>query len=294
MAQIVESTGASDSGAFGDEGGLSGDTSQGALQISPASVDTGLTLDADGAVRPQVFRVPLTDVTQGQVAARYGREQMGATRAAILYAEDSSYGQTLADSFAAAFLAAGGDVVGTETYDQDALLFFEELEAVRDEDPDLLYLPGYAAVVNVLVAQARSFGLLIPVLGSDGWDSPSLDLMATDGCAFPVHYYGDDPAGAVRGWVDRYSERFLAAPDALATYSFDAADLLFTAIAETGVADPELVARTLETLTYNGISGSMSFDAMHNPVRSMIVLEVGNGQVQYVGRFEAALQDATE
>ena len=293
VAQVVSEASAPGGGVFGEEGVLGGNP-RGALQISPASVDAGLTLDADGEVRPQVFRVPLTDGAQGGAAARYAREQMGAERAAILYAAGSSYGQTLADSFAAAFRDAGGEIVATDTYDQNAAQFFEELEGVRDRDPDLLYLPGYAAVVNLLVSQARSFGVLAPVLGSDGWDSAALDLPVMNGNAFTTHYYGDDPSSAVRAWETRFKERFLTAPDALATMSYDATRLLFTAIVETGVVDPVLVAKTLETLRFEGVSGSMSFDELHDPIRSMIVLRVDGGQVRFAGRYGASPDDAAE
>ncbi|MCU0521358.1 MAG: ABC transporter substrate-binding protein [Anaerolineae bacterium] len=293
VAQVVSDVSAAGRGVFGDEGVL-GVNARGALQISPGSVEAGLTLDADGEVRPQVFRVPLTDEAQGKVAAQYAREQMGAERAAVLYAAGSSYGQTLADSFTAAFGEAGGEIVATETYDPNADLFFEELEGVRDKEPDLLYLPGYAAVANLLVSQARSFGVLAPVLGSDGWDSPALDLAVMSGAVFTAHYFGDEPSGVVRTWVTRFQERFSAPPDALATLSYDAANLLFTAIAEAGVEDPALVARTLETLRFDGIAGPMSFDAVHNPIRSMIVLRVEDGQVRFVGRFGVSPDDAEE
>ncbi|MBN1250453.1 MAG: ABC transporter substrate-binding protein, partial [Anaerolineae bacterium] len=119
-------------------------------------------------------------------------------------------------------------------------------------------------------------------------------LEAVNGCAFTSHYYGDKPSAAVRAWVARYEERFLMEPDALATLSYDAADLLFTAIAETGVVAPDLVARTLETLTFDGIAGSMAFDALHNPVKSMVVLRVEGGQVRFDGRFDALPQAAEE
>lgn len=293
VAQIV--TSASDAGALGGAGLLGGgDTALGALQISPASVDSGLTLDAEGAVRSQVFRMPLTDEAQGIVAARYAREQIGAARAAVLYDDASSYGATLATSFSAAFTALGGEIVATETYDRGALDFYEELGAVRDETPDMVYMPGYAALANTLVSQARSFGLLAPVMGSDGWHSSSLDLAAMEGASFTTHYYKDEPSRALRDWQTRYEDRYLVEPDGLAVLSYDAADLLLTAISETGVSDPLLVARTLEALTYEGLSGTMAFDAQHDPVKSMVVLRVEGGQMRYDGRFDATDPEVPE
>lgn len=291
VAQIVTRASASDA-----SGGLlgGGDTALGALQISPATVGSDLTLDAEGAVRPQVFRVPLTDEAQGVVAARYAREEIGAARAAVMYAEDSTYGATLATSFSTAFTALGGEIVATETYDRGALVFYEELGAVRDETPDMVYMPGYASLANTLVSQARSFGLLVPVMGSDGWHSTSLDLAAMEGASFTTHYFRDEPNSALRDWRARYEDRYLVEPDGLAVLSYDAADLLLTAISETGVSDPFLVARTLESLAYEGLSGTMVFDTQHDPVKSMVVLRVEGGQVRYDGRFDASYPEVVE
>lgn len=294
VAQVVSGASVSGGGTLDGGGLLGGGNALGALQITPASVDSGLTRDPDGAVRPQVFRVPLTDEAQGIVAARYAREQFRAARAAVLYDGNSSYGATLAASFSAAFAALGGEVVANETYDAGALVFYEELEAVRDETPDLVYLPGYAALANTLVSQARSFGVLVPVMGSDGWHSSSLDLAVMEGAAFTTHFYGEEPSRQLRDWTTRYEGRYLAEPDALAVLSYDAADLLFTAVAETEVADPFLVARALESLTYDGLSGTLSFDAYHDPVKSMVVLRVEGGQVRYDGRLDATVPEVIE
>ena len=259
----------------------------GVLQISSASVDPGLTLDADDEVRPTVFRVPVTDPDQGVAAAAFARDVLGAERVAIMYADGSPYGSSLSVAFRDAFEAAGGEIVALEAYDQDAESFFENLDPVRAADPDLLYLPGYYDVANLLVAQARDYGLLQPVLGSDGWDSPGLDLDAVDGAYYTTHFFADEPSPEVQAWVDNYQARYLAPPGALATLSYDAADLLFTAIRTAGIADPLAVAGTLESLTFDGISGEMTFNAVHNPVKSVIVVKANNGRVSYVGRYAA-------
>jgi branched-chain amino acid transport system substrate-binding protein len=287
VAQVV-SRAATSAGGLAVAGGLaSADGNEGALQISPASVHARLTLDADQEVRPTIFRVPMIDPDQGAAAAVFAREALGAGRAGIMSASGSSYGSALATAFRATFEAEGGEVVIQTTYDQDALSFFEALEPVREANPDLLYLPGYHTVANVLVAQARSFGLLQPVLGSDGWDSHALDLAAVDGAYFTTHFYPEEPSAAVRAWADLYQARYLAAPDALATLSYDAADLLLTAIHQTGAFDPFPVAQTLETMTFDGLSGSMAFNTSHNPVRTMVVVRAVGGRLAYVGRYAA-------
>jgi len=261
-------------------------TSAGVLQITPGSVNLDLTLDVEGEVRDLVYRIPSVDDDQGAVAARFALEQLGDKSAAVLYAEESVYGSALAHSFVRAFEAGEGEVVEITTYNQNAELFFEVLDGVREQSPDVLYLPGYYDVINVLVAQARQFGLLMPILGSDGWHAPGLDLTVTDGAYFTTHYLAEEPRGKVRSWVQLYQTRYLVPPDALATMSYDAANLLFSAIETAGTTDPVLVAQTMGTMEFEGVSGTIVFDENHNPVRPLIVMRADPAGLVYQGRFE--------
>lgn len=257
----------------------------GVLQLSPASVDLDLTLDAEGEVRDLVFRLPVPDVTQGEIAAQFALDRLGLERAGILYAEGSEYGAALAQGFQSAFEAGGGEVVARQTYDQNAELFFESLEAMREESPEVLYVPGYHTVINSLISQARQFGLLQTVIGSDGWHSPGLNLAVADGSYFTTHYFVAEPRLLIQNWVELYEARYLTQPDALATMSFDAANLLFDSIASAGTLEPVLVAETMATSTFEGLSGSVVFDEAHNPIRSLVVLRVDATGFVFQGRF---------
>lgn len=259
----------------------------GVLQISPASVDRDLTVDGDGVLRPLVFRVPFIDPDQGVVAARFALEQLASEQAAVLYAEGSEYAEALAEAFVLTFEAGGGEVVVTQAYDQNAELFFDDLEDVREAEPDLIYMPGYFNVVNTIVSQARSFGMFQTVIGSDGWDSPDLNLDVVDGSYYTTHYYPEEPRAVVRTWLQVFESRYLVEPDVLATLSYDAATVLFSAIEEAGVLDPLFVAQTMASMTFDVVTGEITFDKLHNPVKSVIILRVQDGRLSFEGRFSA-------
>jgi branched-chain amino acid transport system substrate-binding protein len=64
-------------------------------------------------------------------------------------------------------------------------------------------------------------------------------------------------------------------PDALATLAYDATNLLLQGIKDAGTADDTTkVKDTLAKITFNGVSGKITFDAQHNPVKSATILEV--------------------
>lgn len=256
----------------------------GVLQISPASVDADLTEDAAGVLRPLVFRTPVTDPDQGIIAARFAVDTLGAETAGILYAEQGNYGSVLVNAFTAAFEAEDGEVIARETYDQNASQFYEMLEPIREADPDVLYLPGYHSVINQLLSQVRTFGMFQPVIGSDGWKSSGLDLNAADNSYFPVHYLVSEPRSIVATWSSLYEARYLVLPDTLATLSYDTANVLFAAVEAAGYPDPYRVSQILETSSFDTVSGSLTFDDMHNPIKSMAIVHIDNGLMTFEER----------
>ncbi|HNT76877.1 MAG TPA: ABC transporter substrate-binding protein [Anaerolineae bacterium] len=262
-----------------------------ALQITHASVNLDLTLDAEGVVRPLVFRVPFADPVQGEAMAQFALTQLNVKKAAILYAENSSYGRNLANAFETTFKAGGGSVVARKTYKSDAEVYFEVLETIRDESPEVLYMPGYATVINRLGQQARTFGLLQVILGSDGWDSPDLNPNNVNNSYFPTHYTPQEPRQEVQTWIQAYEARYIVQPDAIATLAYDATNILLAAIVKADDFAPESVAQAMEKMTFQTVGGPLQFDATHNPRKDIILLKVQNGQVQFATRLETTEAD---
>ncbi len=253
-----------------------------ALQISPATVDPELTRDDEGQTRAQVFRIGFTDTAQGRAMARFAREELVAQTAALLIAEGNRYAATLAAAFEETFVEDGGEIVARERYDPEAEVFYDALTDVRDTAPDVIYLPGYAAVANRLVDQARAFGVNARFLGSDGWNAPALDTTVVAGSYFTAHYFAGDMRLGVRRWIKRFQARYIVAPDALATMGYEAATVLFAAIQHAESTDPTAVAEAMETMEFELITGRMHYDTHHDPIRPILILQVRGGEVHYV------------
>jgi branched-chain amino acid transport system substrate-binding protein len=70
-------------------------------------------------------------------------------------------------------------------------------------------------------------------------------------------------------------------PDALAALAYDAAVILLASIEEAGVVDPTAVAKAMETIEVEAVSGLITFDAQHNPIKSAAILHVVDGQIVF-------------
>lgn len=250
------------------------------IQISPTSTNPQVTLNKDGSTKKYVFRACFIDPFQGTVMAKFALDK-GYKTAFIMFDQGNDYVRGLAEYFEKAFTEAGGQVVGKESYTKTDADFSAILTKVAESKAEVLFLPDYYPIVNLVGAQAKEKGVTAVMMGGDGWDSADLDLKAADGGFFSNHYSPEDPRPIVQSWVANYQKKYNAVPDALATLGYDAANLLFAAIEKAGTDDTTKVAEALASLQYEAVSGKITFDAQHNPVKNAVVLSVKDGKVSF-------------
>lgn len=251
------------------------------LQISPTSTNPQVTLNKDGSTKQYVFRACFIDPFQGTVMAKFATEK-GYKTAFIMYDQGNDYVRGLAEFFEKAFTAAGGQILGKETYTKTDTDFSAILTKVAESKAEVLFLPDYYNIVNLVGAQAKEKGVTAVMMGGDGWDSSDLDLGAADGGFFSNHYSPEDTRPIVQSWVAAYQKKYEGkTPDALATLGYDAANLLIAAIQKAGADDTTKVAAAMKGLQYEAVSGKITFDAQNNPVKSAVVLEVKDGKVSF-------------
>ncbi len=254
----------------------------GVLQISPTSTNPSVTVDENGNTKSLIFRACFIDPFQGTVAAKFALDNLGAKTAAVLLDQGNDYVRGLAEFFRDAFEAGGGQVVVWETYTGEDQDFSAILTKVKDANPDILYLPDYYSTVNLIAAQAREKGIDAVMMGGDGWDSPDLDLTAVDGGYFTNHYSSQDQRPEVQDFVAKYKAEYGKEPDALAALAYDAANILFESIKNAGEPDPQKVADAMAGGSFDVVSGHITFDEYHNPIKPAVILHIQDGKVEFV------------
>lgn len=254
----------------------------GVVQISPTSTSPLLTVNEDGSTKAYIFRACFTDAYQGAVEAKFALGELGAKTAFILYDQGNDYTRGLAEFFEATFVEGGGTVVGKETYTAEDTNFSAILSKVAEAKPDILLVPDYYPIVNLVGKQAKEMGITATMLGGDGWDSPDLDVTAAEGGYFTNHYAPDEPREVVQKFVENYKAKYGVTPDALAVLAYDAANMLLKSIETVGSDDPAKVKDSLANGTFDGVSGNIKLDAQHNPIKTVTILQVINGAVKFL------------
>jgi len=250
--------------------------SAGVVDITPTGTNPDVTLNEDGSTKEYVFRACFLDPFQGEVVASLARE-LGAEKAAVLYDVGNDYVKGLAEFFKESFEEMGGTVAVFEAYTKEDSDFSGILGKVAAADVDVLFLPDYYNKVNLIAAQAAEKGITATPLGADGWDSPELEVGLLEGGYFSNHYSPEDPRPVVQDFVSKYEAKYGAKPDALATLAYDASRILLQAISDAGVDDPAAVKDAMAAVEYEGVTGKITFDEQHNPVKKAAIIKIENG-----------------
>jgi branched-chain amino acid transport system substrate-binding protein len=256
------------------------------LQISPTSTNPAVTVDADGNTKPYTFRACYDDNFQGVVMAKFAMDK-GFKTAFITYDQGNDYTVGLANAFEAAWTAAGGTIVGKETYTKNDTDFSAILTKVAEAKPDVLWVGDYYNIVNLIGAQAKDKGVTAAMMGGDGWDSSDLDVAASDGGFYSNHYDPADTRPIVQDWIAKYGAAYKndqgepKVPDALATLAYDATNILLTSIQNAKSEDVDKVAAAMQAINFEGVSGSISYNEQHNPVKAAVVIAVAGGNKTY-------------
>jgi branched-chain amino acid transport system substrate-binding protein len=263
--------------------------SSNSLAAAPVAQQAGIPMISPSSTNPEVtkkgdyiFRVCYIDPFQGYVMAKFTADTLKLTKVAILRDIKSDYSIGLADSFIENFKKKGGTIVADQSYSKDDTDFNAQLTAIKGTNPQAIFVPGYYTEVGLIARQAKKQGLTVPLLGGDGWDSPSLvgvggkDL---DGSFFSNHYAVEDPSPAAQKFLAAYKERFNAVPDALAGLAYDAAMVLFDSMKRAGATDGAKVRDAIaQTKDFAGVTGKISINAERNAEKPAVVLEIKDGK----------------
>lgn len=258
------------------------------IQISPTSTNPSVTVDGNGNVKDYIYRACFIDPFQGLVMAKFASEK-GYKTAFVMYDQGNDYTVGLAEAFEKSFVELGGQIVGKETYTATDTDFSAILTKAKDSGAEVLYLPDYYNIVNLVGAQAKQLGLTAVMMGGDGWDSSDLDVAAAEGGFYSNHYDASDPRPEVKAWLERYGAAYKnedgspKVPDALATLGYDAANILFQAIQAAGTADTDKVKDAMVMGTFPVVSGTVTYDPSHNPIKNAVVVGVSGGAKAAVG-----------
>lgn len=254
----------------------------GVPMITPTATNEKVTQVGD-----YIFRACFIDPYQGIAGASFAFKDLKARNAAVFFQGSSQYSGGMAASFKTTFEKLGGRVVAYETHGPAMTNFKSPLTKILKSNPDVIYASDYYADVGLIAKQVRELGFKGPIVGGDGWDSTELGKIAGNAINngfFTNHFAVDDASPQVQDFIGKYQKKFGRKPDALATLSYDSANIMLDAIQRAGTTEGKAIRNALANTDLACVSGHVSFDGERNPIKPAVIIEMVNGRQVYKTR----------
>ena len=234
----------------------------GIVQISPATTAPVYTRQHF----PGAFRVVASDAKLGSTLAKYATDTLHAKNIAIID-DRTTYGQGVADEFAKSLKKPGIKVVGREFTSATATDYTAILTSIKAKKPDLIFFGGMDSVAGPMLKQMKALGINAVFMGGDGMCTDALGRLAGDGLGEGRVYCAE--AGGVKGPQEkamedfraRYKKKFNMDVQLYAPYVYDSVMVMAKAMQNAKSADPAKYLPVLKNIKYDGVTGTIQFDA---------------------------------
>ena len=234
----------------------------GLVQISPATTATQYTKQKF----PGAFRVVANDAKLGGTLGRYAVETLKAKNIAIID-DRTTYGQGVATEFARGARGPGVRVVAREFTSATATDYTAILTKIRGAKPDLVFFGGMDSVAGPMLKQMKTLGITAKFMGGDGICTEALGRLAGDAigegkvvCAEAGGVKGAQE-GAMADFRTRFRQKTGADVQLYAPYVYDAVMVMAAAMGAAKSAEPARYLPELKKIRYEGVTGTIQFDA---------------------------------
>lgn len=266
------------------------------IAASPTFEAAGIPAVGITCTNPQVtegnrhyFRVCFLDPFQGTVLANYAFSTLGVKTAYCLSKLGDDYSGGLVNYFVKAFEALGGTCV-QDTFPDGNSDFTSYVNNAKNSGAEVFFSPVSTEAAQLIIDQAESQALGMPILAGDTWDS-NVILQAAKGKSVDVTVTTFYPEGAnaefdagFKAWVN--ADATLLANNggddtvaAVTAMGYDAYFFALAAMKKAGSIDPAAIMEALWSTTYEGVSGPIALDQVNgDAIRNTAYVKHANNE----------------
>ncbi len=251
----------------------------GVVAFSPISSASGLS-----ALGDYIFRAGLTVGVLNSNGTMVTQEQLGYTKAALIYDAAQVYATSSNEAFEKTLEAIGVEVLTVETFQTHDTDFSTQLTNIMDMEPDALFISALSSEMTQIITQAREVGI-----------PDTVQLVVPDLTSTEIQEVGDAAEGAITfgGWfnmadtpgnsafIQNYQAAYGIEPERWAAEAYATLHILANAIATAQSADSAAIRDALaQTMDLPTILGNFSFDPDGEAVYDPAVFIVKDGHLQ--------------
>jgi branched-chain amino acid transport system substrate-binding protein len=245
------------------------------LAAGPIFQQAGIPFVTPGATSPKlpdqigdmIFLACFGDNVQAAAGADFVTKKLNGKTAYLLRDIGAEYTTLLAQYFDDAFAKDGGQIILRDDYKTGDKTFTAQITKLKASSPmpDVLYVSAMPDEIGLIVKQMRQAGVMQPIVGGDGYDTPLLVQVggeASNDVYFSTHaYMAEDSTPGIQKFYKDYQAAYGTPPEnAFAALGYDTLGLIADAIKRAGSEDPKAIRDAIAaTQGYAGVTGTIGF-----------------------------------
>jgi branched-chain amino acid transport system substrate-binding protein len=221
------------------------------------------------------FRICFLDPFQGTVLSSFAKEEFGATKAYVLAELGDDYSEGLAHFFTVAF---GETNCITDKFPNGTSDFSTYITSAKAQGCNVFFCPSSIESAVLIIDQANTLGLGMPVLAGDTWDSNKV-LEATQGKGvevFVTTFYQESGTEFDKGFKKWLNETSWALQNnggndiiaAVSALGYDGYYVALEALKKAGSVEKGKILTIMPSVTYTGVTGDIAFDPVGDAFRN--------------------------
>jgi ABC-type branched-subunit amino acid transport system substrate-binding protein len=231
---------------------------------------------------PYVFLNSATSTTFDETLAAYVIDKTD-LRTIAMITNEGAYGRGERAAFTASLAARGIAPVADRQVAVGQKDFAQALTAIRQTNPDALFIGAEEIQSGLIVQQARSLGITATLLGGAPMGTDvflnTAGVEAVEGAIFATPYPTNDENDATREFAAAYQAAYGEAAEYHGAKAYDGARILIEALRASDVATGLDLADAIRAVRFRGLLGEFAFDTTGVGIHQTRVATVKAGKV---------------
>ena len=252
--------------------------------LTPSASSTAVIEDKDNA-----YQICFTDPNQGSASAEYIASHGLGTKIAVIYNDSDVYSTGIRDTFVAKAAELGLEIVSETSFSADDNADFTvQVADAQNAGADLVFLPMYYTPASNILNTAAAKNYKPVFFGVDGMDGilgvEGFDTSLAEGVMLLTPFVATSEDEDVVKFVANYEAKYGETPIQFAADAYDGIYILVKAAEQAGITSDmtydqvcDLMIAAMQEISYDGITGSMTWDDTGAVTKTPMAATIVNG-----------------
>ena len=270
------------------------DEAKAAAKAAQASGTPMVSLSLSPSVTEQgdmIFWASVDNDLEARSLARYATSSK-LMKVAII-APDTTYGQSMAEAFAAEAKANGATIVAREKYAEGATTWDKQIKALKGAKPQAIFIPDGPKVLGALAPALAAGGLWSIAPGKKPPKGLGFQLLAPspgisskllsdagaaiEGALFATVFFAEDPK--TKSFSVDFTRRETEAPTMFDALAYEAFSYVKGGL-QSGATSRGALRDAMQVGSFTALSGTVAFGEDHRADRTLTLVRVNKGKFE--------------